>query len=1376
MTSRSPMVSISSTNRHQPPLNRSQSRRFDDYNDNIPGGGGQVQGGAIKSNISSNEICNGGDDTLPAPLVVDRRKLPLPKAANVPVNTKHRGSYEKKKKDLISYEKIELFDILVSRKSNDRDKVAVLKAIRDSPLYGPRDSTLRSWFPRRGEHYNDDVIKQLLQDHRMGGKDWLAKVDAISKSIFGPNVDKIYSIFGYTDNQDSIDNEMRIDKIGTTHQQEAVDAQQLEHMICTDEKRIEQQRIKAKQITPDEIDVNTTTAGSTFSSVTAIGTHDQVVQREEAPSPPVIACLGGSLCGLCCGSNTSSAATTLKQPTPVRPPPASTPAVTRASNRKRPIESVEEEPQEFHDTSQPDTDSAIQLLSDVMKGNGVANVGMQNLAYLILESCTDKKTGDIELKRYTSNKSYVSAQYRKVTQKRSLKANASSKSQTDRIKKTVNDIEKMLVSIKDDNDPEYKKKVLQRLAEKHEYLLMSVQPLTPSQLVAGRDWIGTGTNGMYRTKQWFETYYPELTGKFFPPCIRKVMSEKEKEGVVSVKAMEVNCTITRKGNRRGNCTYYYVENPTHLLEIMVNRMILDGSYETSFDFCSLVDQLVVSFGFDKSENDFVGTMRVLNRREGNSALFVQSFACLEGPVAETYDNELKTVFNPTLPTRAFVRDLADDFLQCLIFTIGAGSDLTQAPTRSVCAMFIPIPTLCPCRRRPLTVKYRPLPINESMVEFDSPPDIVGSTPKIPIPVDVKEIDIRLIHDKDDASIMVGYQVIIDEVVVSNQRLNSQFELGDNKPADVEVCCKQTNGHLANDLKQVLILTGQCSNSVLMPCPCCLALKKELGMRPEWIQRRVLLGDIISLPDLKGKFKDLPEEVIHLIGDYADRPIIPDPKLRVGENSIANANARFSKKTADGKLILTADEYRSLNVETGSAFKPPLIDAHPKKQNCGIMHSPNGHVTHFIDAIASEIRVKMEDSDWYQGVKTALADVQERIKTLKSGIAADDEYKKFLAQSKTLKTKASRLKGQATRLEKSANDIAESISNPSPEQQSQIDQTRQKAASLRSEADDVVNSRIDHAQDTDFGTYNLIRKGLEALESQLKDAIKTESKRPRSVIEYVFYKACESRAGGRFDAKQSGYEMTNGRSMDCLEHFKAVTHALLGIYSPDHPLHKWLEERCPKWEALAAACFDVSTFLKSQKKACPVKCDDLFFALKLAWEAAFPKKGFNKYHALFFEIRRFIHEYHMAGRASEESNEAFNGRLTKAKDFLKRMPSTIQRIELTNARVQSNLNGEILNDKLAIEKKTTGKKRGPQKKRARTSNSVQIISAELEEIQFKGETYMKLTDGNLMPKKFIGYFEYYSAGKAPQPWLDALAKTAPLDFTANQTANESHAKY
>ena len=168
MTSRSPMVSISSTNRHQPPLNPSKSRRFDDNNDNISGGGGQVQGGAIKSNISSNEICNGGEDNLPAPLVADRRKLPLPKA----VNTKHRGSYEKKKKDLISYEKIELFDILVSRKSSSKDKAAVIKAIHESDIYGPRKSTISNWFPKMDSFYSDNVIKQLLQDHRMGSEAW----------------------------------------------------------------------------------------------------------------------------------------------------------------------------------------------------------------------------------------------------------------------------------------------------------------------------------------------------------------------------------------------------------------------------------------------------------------------------------------------------------------------------------------------------------------------------------------------------------------------------------------------------------------------------------------------------------------------------------------------------------------------------------------------------------------------------------------------------------------------------------------------------------------------------------------------------------------------------------------------------------------------------------------------------------------------------------------------------------------------------------------------------------------------------------------------------------------------------------------------------
>ena len=43
-----------------------------------------------------------------------------------------------------------------------------------------------------------------------------------------------------------------------------------------------------------------------------------------------------------------------------------------------------------------------------------------------------------------------------------------------------------------------------------------------------------------------------------------------------------------------------------------------------------------------------------------------------------------------------------------------------------------------------------------------------------------------------------------------------------------------------------------------------------------------------------------------------------------------------------------------------------------------------------------------------------------------------------------------------------------------------------------------------------------------------------------------------------------------------------------------------------------------------------------------------------------------------------------------------MPEIVQQVELTNARTQGNLKGEILDEKLAILKSIQGLKRGPQK--------------------------------------------------------------------------------
>ncbi len=85
----------------------------------------------------------------------------------------------------------------------------------------------------------------------------------------------------------------------------------------------------------------------------------------------------------------------------------------------------------------------------------------------------------------------------------------------------------------------------------------------------------------------------------------------------------------------------------------------------SYTFSSLRNMIVVSIGFDKSDSDFIGTWRVCNRKGGNSSAHVQSFACLEGPVAENHKNESKTIGNSKFPVKEVVQSLFYDQLYCL---------------------------------------------------------------------------------------------------------------------------------------------------------------------------------------------------------------------------------------------------------------------------------------------------------------------------------------------------------------------------------------------------------------------------------------------------------------------------------------------------------------------------------------------------------------------------------------------------------------------------------------------------------------------------------------------------------------------------------------
>ena len=68
---------------------------------------------------------------------------------------------------------------------------------------------------------------------------------------------------------------------------------------------------------------------------------------------------------------------------------------------------------------------------------------------------------------------------------------------------------------------------------------------------------------------------------------------------------------------------------------------------------------------------------------------------------------------------------------------------------------------------------------------------------------------------------------------------------------------------------------------------------------------------------------------------------------------------------------------------------------------------------------------------------------------------------------------------------------------------------------------------------------------------------------------------------------------------------------------------------------------------------------------------------------FCVAREFVHNFHMAGIASEEGSEAFMAVLENVKDSLRRMPVSTGKAELMCVRTQGNTKEGSLNSKRTI---------------------------------------------------------------------------------------------
>jgi len=422
--------------------------------------------------------------------------------------------------------------------------------------------------------------------------------------------------------------------------------------------------------------------------------------------------------------------------------------------------------------------------------------------------------------------------------------------------------------------------VISKFASEHGLFVAEKQKMELSieNIVAMRDIVGGGTNTMCRIKSSFDKNLPFLRGSVFPSCIKARLGAFDKTDNEDHVSCLHQCIIssTDNGTKTALRNHTAVKFPCHVIERICELAILEGALEESETFMNsnFSNMLLFSWNCDKGGIVLPLTLKLLNRIFGNSMKYTFPIALTEGPLRECYANLNETIFNAKYPTKMFLQRLSDDHLFMLTVTVGS--------SQCQCFAFLPIPSHEVCTIRSIGVEILEEVTEESAVLFDVEDETELSPPKVEIPLEEDKIGVRLIVSDDDASTIVGMELVVRGIVKYTHEFRKVMKIGDDSP---KARLQQIQGHAPNDMKMGQFINGVCSNSCLCPCLCCTC------PREEW--------DLTRVP------KEVYDRMVDR-GINVDRYSIQDCPMREGNMSTAACYEKWDEGTFHGGIILTKD--------------------------------------------------------------------------------------------------------------------------------------------------------------------------------------------------------------------------------------------------------------------------------------------------------------------------------------------------------------------------------------------------------------------------------------------------------------------------------------